>query len=431
MSLAVVGVNHTTAPIEVRERFTFGAHELPETLRSVRAGEDVQEVVLISTCNRTEFYLHLALDGGVERAVAILEGKAGRLPRPAASYLYHRGDLGVVRHLFRVTSSLDSMILGEAQIQGQVRDAYERARGVAYGGRSVVGAVFHRLFQAALAVGGRVRSETRLAEGAASVPVAAVELARKIFGSLRGRRVLVLGGGEMGELSLRCFLAEGVAIALVASRQFERAQALTERVGGRAVPYEDFWGALPTADIVVASSAAPHPVVTLPRVRGALPDGLSRPLCVIDIAVPRDVEPVVGELSNVFLYNIDDLKHIVTANLERRRAEVPRAEGLIEEATSEFWRWYTGLQAVPLIRELRERAEAMRQEELDRWLDRLSHLSPEDRERVDRLTRSLLKKLLHVPTARLREAAEGRREAGLLEAVRSLLDIDPRDGTAK
>lgn len=429
MSLAIVGVNHSTAPIEVRERFAFGTHELPEALAQLLTDGRVAEAALVSTCNRTEVCLVEASEGGVTRAAALLERKAGALPRPASSYLYQHRELDAVRHLFRVVSSLDSMILGEAQIQGQVRDAYERSRAVAHAGRSVVGAILHRLFQSALAVGGRVRSETRVAEGAASVPLAAVELARKIFGSLRGRRVMVVGAGEMGELSLRCLVDEGVEVAIVTNRHVERARSLVERYGGRTVLYEEFWRELPTVDLVVASSAAPHPILTLDRVREVLSPSPGRPLCILDIAIPRDVEPAVGDLPNVFLYNVDDLGQVVTANVERRRVEMPRAERLIEDAALEFWRWYVALEAVPLIRQLRERAESLRQEEWSRWRSQLQHLSPEDRERVERLTRSLLKKILHGPTVRIREAAENGRAAEILDAARRLFDIDPSDDT--
>ncbi|MGH7544740.1 MAG: glutamyl-tRNA reductase [Gemmatimonadota bacterium] len=426
MSLAIVGVNHSTAPIEVRERFAFGMHEVPQALAELFAEEGVAEAVLLSTCNRTEVCL-VEAGGGIARAATLLERKAGVLPRPASSYLYQHRDLDAVRHLFRVVSSLDSMILGEAQIQGQVKDAYERSRGVAHGGRSVVGAVLHRLFQAALSVGGRVRSETRVAEGAASVPLAAVELARKIFGSLHGRRVMVVGAGEMGELSVRCLVEDGVEVAILTNRHVQRAQRLAERYGGRTVLYEEFWRELPTVDLVVASSAAPHPILTLDRVRDVLPQPPGRPLCILDIAIPRDVEPAVGELPNVFLYNVDDLKHVVTANLDRRRGELPKAERLIDAAASEFWRWYVALEAVPLIRRLREHAESLRLEEWSRWRSQLAHLSAEDREHVERLTQGLLKKLLHGPTVRIREAAENGRGAELLDAARTLFDIDPTD----
>jgi glutamyl-tRNA reductase len=431
MSITIVGVSHSTAPIEVRERFAFGTHELPEALADVLAEGRVAEAVLLSTCNRTEFCLVESAEGGATRAQAALERKAGALPRAAASYLYHHRELDAVRHLFRVVSSLDSMILGEAQIQGQVREAYERSRAVAYGGRSVVGAVLHRLFQSALAVGGRVRSQTRVAEGAASVPLAAVELARKIFGSLHGRRVMVVGAGEMGELSLRCLVDEGVQVSLVSSRHIERAHALVERYGGRVVRYERFWHELPDVDLVVTSSAAPHPILTLERLREVRPRAAQRPLCILDIAIPRDVEPDVGRLPNVFLYNIDDLKHVVTANVDRRKAEMPRAERLIDEAAAEFWGWYIGLEAVPLIRQLRERAEALRQEEWTRFRSQLAHLDPADRQRVERLTRGLLRKLLHAPTTRLREAAENGRAADLLDAARTLFGLDPTDDSTR
>lgn len=431
MRLALVGLNHTTAPIEVRERFTFRAAELPGALAALLDGGGVHEAALLSTCNRTEWYLHLSSESGLERAVRILEAKGrqgGALPQPASAYLYHRFDLDAVRHLYYVTTGLDSMVVGEAQIQGQVKEAYECACTVLDGGRPAVGAVLHRLFQSALGAAGQVRAQTHLGQGAASVPSAAVELARKIFGPLRGRRAMVVGGGEMGELSMRCLADEGVAIAFVVSRQRERAEALARRHHAQPVAYREFWRRIPSLDLVLFSSGAPHPVLTREHMRAAFPHGVHRPVCVIDIAVPRDVDPAVGELPNVFLYNLDDLQQIANANLERRRAEIPQAERLLEEAAREFWRWYVSLQAVPLIREVRARAEALRQQEVDKLLRELSHLSPQDRVRVDRVTRRLLHKLLHGPTVRLREAAEGRGEAGVLDAARYLFDVPPRDG---
>lgn len=429
MGLTLIGLSHVTAPIEVRERLTFRDRDVPSALAAVLADGGVSEAALLSTCNRSEFYVHLTSESGLAEAVRLLEAKGGgELPQSVVSYLYHRRDLDAVRHLYRVTAGLDSMIVGEAQIQGQVKEAYESARTVIAGGRPAIGPALHRLFQSAFAAAGRVRAQTRLGEGAASVPSAAVELARKIFGSLRGRRAMVVGGGEMGELSMRCLAEEGVQIAFVVSRRRARAQELAHAYGAQPIAYPDFWRSVPSVDVALFSSGAPHAVLTREHMREAFPQGVHRPLCVIDIAVPRDVEPVVGELPNVFLYNVDDLQQIASANLERRRAEIPRAERFLEEAAQEFWRWYLSLQAVPLIRELRARAEALRRQEVDRLLRELSHLSPEDRLQVDRVTQRLLHKLLHGPTVRLREAAEGNGHAGVLDAARFLFDVQLRDG---
>jgi glutamyl-tRNA reductase len=425
MPVAVVGASHRTAPIELRERLAFGRAELADALPAL-AGEGGGEAVVLSTCNRTELYLATG-DGGdaIERAETMLAGRLGISRGEVGRWLYVRRDRDAAQHLFRVAAGLDSMIVGEPQIQGQVREAYAAARDVAAGSGPVVGPALNRMFQSALGVGGRVRSETGLGIGAASVPSAAVELAKKIFGSLKGRRALVLGAGEMSEVTLECLRGEGVRTAVVANRTWERARELAEKWGGSAIHWEEFAGALGDVDIVICSTAAPVPVLTLERFRQALPKGPRRPLCIIDIAIPRDVETAVGERENVFLYNVDDLQQIVDASLHRRRAELPAAEAIVAEGVEEFWGWYASLAVVPTIRALRDHGERVRQEEVERALGRMRHLSPSDREAVDALTRSLLNKLLHAPTARLREAAGNGRGTGVLDTVRYLFELDP------
>ncbi|MGI9180440.1 MAG: glutamyl-tRNA reductase [Longimicrobiaceae bacterium] len=425
MPLAVIGVSHRTAPLEVRERLAFARSEVPSTLAGLVDTGAASEAVLLSTCNRTELYLGLPEERrGVETAKLLLSARAGAASGDLARYLYVQRDRYAVQHLFRVAAGLESMVLGEPQIQGQVRDAYGMAREVASGGGGVVGAALNRMFQSALCVGGRVRSETQLGLGAASVSTAAVELAKKIFGSLRGRRALVLGAGEMSELTLECLRAEGVRSTLVANRTHERARELAARWGGDAIHYEEIGSALRQVDIVICSTAAPHPLLTRTRFREALPGGAPHPLCIIDIAIPRDVEPAVGDEPNVFLYNIDDLRQIVDDNLERRQAEIPRAEALIAESVEEFWAWYSALAVVPTIRDLRARSETVRQQEVERILRRLRHLAPEDQQAIDALTRSLLNKLLHAPTVRLREAAGNGRGTTILDTVRYLFELD-------
>jgi glutamyl-tRNA reductase len=428
MPFAVVGLNHRTAPIEIRERLACSPDEMPDALAQAILNNGVREATLVSTCNRTEYYLHLSEpDSAIPQIVDALADQADDLPKPAERYLYIKREHDAVEHLFRVVSGLDSMVLGEVQIQGQVRDAYELARSLT-GQRQAVRAVFNRLFQSALSVGGRVRNETRLSEGAASVPSAAVELARKIFGSLRGRRGLVLGAGNMGELTLECLVDEGVSSVIVTSRSISRAQKVADRFGGQAVAFSDFWDQLPETDIIVTSTAAPHAMITLEEFKQRMPRKLKSPLFIVDIAIPRDVEPEIGDLPNVFLYSIDDLQHIVSANFERRKAELPKAEKIITDEVDRFWRWYTGLQAVPTIRQLRDRADGMRQGELERTLAQLKHLSDADREKIERLSTSLLKKFLHQPTARIRAAAEDGREHDVLDAARFLFDLEEGTG---
>jgi glutamyl-tRNA reductase len=424
MPVAVVGASHRTAPIELRERLAFARAEVPPAL--VAAGDAGAEAVLLSTCNRTELYL-ASVDGdaAVDHARHVLAARLGIEPDEAARWLYVRRDREAVQHLFRVAAGLDSMVVGEPQIQGQVRDAYAAARQVAGDRGPVVGATLNRLFQSALGAGGRVRSETRLGTGAASVPGAAVELAKKIFGSLRGRRALVLGAGEMSEVTLECLHDEGVRTAIVANRTFDHARELAEKWGGAAIHWDGFAEALREVDIVVASTAAPRPVLTVDRFRAALPKGARRPLCIIDIAIPRDVEAALGDQQNVFLYNIDDLQQIVEDSLDRRRAELPAAERIVADGVDEFWGWYASLAVVPTIRALRDHGERVRQEEMARHLAHLRHLSDEDRAAVEALTRGLLNKLLHAPTTRLREAAGNGRGTGVLDTVRYLFELDP------
>lgn len=431
MPLAVVGASHRTAPIELRERLALARGELADALRTL-SGQGA-EVVVLSTCNRTELYLAAPegeSDAAVEEAVDLLAARLGMAPDAAGRLLYVQRDRDAAEHLMRVAAGLDSMILGEPQIQGQVREAYASAREAAGPGGPVVGPALNKLFQIALSVGGRVRSETGLGIGAASVSSAAVELAKKIFGSLRGRRALVLGAGEMSEVTLECLRAEGVRSTIVANRTWDRACELAERWGGEAIRWEGFAEALPQVDIVVCSTAAPHPVLTRERLRAALPNGAARPLCILDIAVPRDVEPAVGNEEGVFLYDIDDLQQIVDDNLGRRRGQLPAAEAVVAEGVEDFWAWYSSLAVVPTIRALRDHGEQVRREETARVLRQLGHLTPEDREAVDALTRSILNKLLHTPTVRLREAAGNGRGTGVLDTARYLFHLD-RDSAAR
>jgi glutamyl-tRNA reductase len=424
MPLAVVGLSHQTAPVEVRERFALPRGEVRSLLGDLVDSRAIAEAALLSTCNRTECYLVPAETDAVDQAAEALIERAGIDAEDSSRYLYVHRDRHAVRHLLRVAAGLDSMILGEPQIQGQVREAYERSREVEARLGSAVGPQLNRLFQTALRVGGRVRSETTLGIGAASVPSAAVELAKKIFGSLRGRRALVLGAGEMSEVTLDCLEAEGVRAAVVANRTFERATELAERRGASAVRLDDLPRVIGEVDIVVASTSAPHPVLTRERIRSALVRGLPHPLCILDIAIPRDVEPALEEEPNVFLYNLDDLHQMVDENLDRRRSEIGPAEALVDEGVEEFWAWYTSLSVVPTIRELRAQTEEVRQAETERILRRLQHLAPEDQEAIDLFARSLMNKVLHAPTVRLKEAVGNGRGTSVVDTLRYLFELD-------
>jgi glutamyl-tRNA reductase len=420
MGIKVLGVNHRTAPLDVRERFAHGAHEVPNALARVMAA-GASGGVLLSTCNRTEFYLVAGDEPALEAVWSLLwERLPGGTPPAggARDYGYIARDRDAVRHLYRVSSGLDSMILGESQIQGQVREAWEASRAQA-------GPVLHRLFQTALHVGSRVRTETGLGMGTASAASAGVAVAGKIFGDLAGRSALILGAGDMAELAATCLTDQGVQITLVANRTQERARAIAERLGGRAVSLEEAWPFFATTDIALCSTAAPHAVVTWERVGAVIGARRGKPLCILDLAVPRDVDPAIAQLENVFLYDVDDLQTVAAQATSRRRDEIPAAERIVEEETDVFWAWYGGLGVVPTIKELRARMEEVRVAEVERVLRQLDSLSPEDRARVEQFSHALLNKFLHQPTITLKKAAEEGRGYGLLEAVRRLFGMEP------
>jgi glutamyl-tRNA reductase len=414
MGLIVVGISHHTAPLDVRERVAHAPAETPSVLGAVSAVAGAHEAVVLSTCNRTEYYL---VEGDEEAANAVRRHLAARLGRAADEYVYVRRERDAVAHIYRVASGLDSMIIGEAQIQGQVRDAWERSRGHA-------GAILNRLFQSALLVAGRVRSETAVSRGAASVSSAAVLLAKQIFGSLSGRRAMVLGAGEMAELALECLTNEGVRAAVVANRTHERARELAARHGATAMHYDDCWAELADVDVLLTSTSAPHAIVLPDHVRPALKARGGRPLCILDIALPRDVHPDVRDLDNVYLYDLDDLRAVVASNIERRKAELPSAEQVISEEVDAYWRWLAGLAAVPVVSAMRGTMDRVREHELQQAMRKLGDLSPEQRATLEHFSRALMNKFLHEPSVRLRTAASNGRGLAIVDAARYLFGLE-------
>ena len=414
MAVIVVGVSHHGAPVDVRERLTFNSREILPALAHLRGACGMREGVLLSTCNRTELYL---VEGDAEASVAVWQALSERLGGDASGYGYVRRDRAAVAHLFRVAAGMDSMVVGEAQIHGQVRDAWESSRPES-------GAVLNRLFQTALLAAGRVRSETRLGHGTLSVSSAAVQLAKKIFGPLKGRRAMVLGAGEMAELALASLQEEGVHAAVVANRTFERAVALAAQYGATAVHYDEAWTALGEVDVLLCSTAAPRPIVNVALIRDAVARRGDRPLCILDIALPRDVEREVGTLSNVYLYDLDDLQGVVSANLARRNDELPAAESVIGQEVESYWQWVAGLAAVPVLTQLREEMNRVRERELGLAMRRLGDVSPEQRAVIEQFSQSLTNKFLHEPSVRLRAAAANGRGLGVVDAARYLFALD-------
>ena len=414
MALIVVGVNHTTAPIEVREKLAFRPAETLPRLARLRADGIASEGVILSTCNRTELYLVERNGDAFEHCCGIL---SERLGEDASRFVYVQRDREAVAHLFAVTSGLDSMILGEAQIHGQVKAAWEQ-------GRAESGPLLSRLFQTALLAASRARSETGIGRGAASVSSAAVQVAKKIFDGLAGRRAMILGAGDAAELALSCLLSEGVKVAIVANRTYERALVLAEQHGATAMHYDHCWESLRDVDVLLCSTASPVPVVTRERVEEHVQARGGRPLCILDIALPRDVESAVGELDNVFLYDLDDLKSAAAANLERREEDIPAARRIISQEVGKYWDWVAGLAAVPVVREVRDEMDRLRAAELATAMRRLGDVSPEQAEIVEHFSKSLMNKFLHEPTVRLRAAAANGHGLGVVDAARYLFALE-------
>lgn len=406
MHLALVGLSHMTAPLEVRESAAFDPSAAAWALADlVRAGEDgCREAAILSTCNRTEVYAVGPTASAAQAAAS--RSLASRLPDDSQRerWLYSAFDQEAARHLFRVAAGLDSLVLGEAQILGQVRAALALSGAAA-------GPVISRLFREALTLGKRVRRETGIGDGAASVSYAAVELAKKIFGRLDGTSVLLVGAGKMAELAVKNLAAAGVRSVVIANRSPAGAERLVQALRGSrpgvhaaALALEAVVAQLGAVDIVISSTSAKAPVIRETDVRSALKHRRGRPLFLIDIAVPRDVEPEVHALDGVFLYNIDDLQNVVSGNLSERAAHAAAAERLVADGVGAFATWLAERQAVPVITAWRGRAEAVRTSELRKALRQLDHLDPADKAKIAALTSAIVNKLLHQPTIRLKEA---------------------------
>ncbi len=420
MHLTLVGLSHKTAPVEIREKLTFPAHRQEEALSLLMATPDVAEAVILSTCNRTEIYAVTA--AGADGSAAVIDFLADYhdLDRhELVRYLYFSEGEAVVRHLFRVVASLDSMVIGEAQILGQVKEAYEHAFGT-----ESVGRVFNRLFRQSFEVGKRVRTETDIGENAVSISYAAVELAKKVFDSLDGRTILILGAGKMSELTAKHLVCNGVKSVLVANRTYERAEELAGRFSGEAIRYDELFERMREADIVISSTAATHHVITKEQVAPTMRGRKGNPLFLIDIAVPRDIDPDVNELDDVFLYDIDDLNGVVESNLEERMREARRAEEIIAEEMVAFERWIESMEVVPTVAAIRAKAEQVRMAELEKALKRLGGLSEKELKTVEALTSSIVNKMLHGPTARLKMVAGEKDGYDYIEAARFLYGLD-------
>ncbi len=402
-TVVLLGLNHKTAPVEVREQFSYSPEEIPQLLQALRTETDLKECALLSTCNRTEFYAvaNEAPQTGWETLNHFLHQHRRSQTTSIDGHLYRQHGTLAISHLFAVSSGLDSLVVGENQILGQVRRAYVQAQEA-----HCTGPIFERLFPWALRVGKRARSETSIAKGASSVSAAAVDLAQKIFGEMTGRSVLLLGAGKMSSKALKLLVKTGVEQVQIVNRTFKKATELAEQCGGTAVPFEDLDQALTSVDILIASTGAPHYIVTRERMQGVMHKRRGRPLFLVDIAVPRDFEPSCAEVDNVYLYNIDDLQSVVDRNLARRHAETQAVLKIIESATNEFCRYLDSRQASEAIVTLRSRFDSLRLSELEHF-KRKRNLDPTQLALLENFSRRLLNKLLHSPTEKLRQLSEG------------------------
>jgi len=414
--IVVVGLNHETAPVAVREAMAFPKDELGQALERVKQDAGLGEAMILSTCNRVEVYGRS--EKNTARAVAeFLARYHGRAPEEIEKHLYLLEGEQAVRHAFRVAASLDSMVLGEPQILGQVKDAYEAAERA-----KSLGSVLNGLRTRSIAAAKRARSETAIGRNAVSLSHVAVELATKIFGALHGRSVLLVGAGKMSQLAARQMVRRGARASVLGGRTFEKAEQLAMSLGGRAAPFEALRSELTRADIVISGTGAPGVVVLREDVEAAQAARHGRPLFLIDIAVPRDIAEDAGKVAGVFLYDIDDLQQVATANLRERKKESAAAETIVEQEVQEFIEWRRSLEVVPLLVELRKRADEIRRAEIDKARNRLGPLTPEQEKALEAATTAIVNKLLHAPTVRLKELA-GHGEADHVGIVRRLFDL--------
>ncbi|MGB6191709.1 MAG: glutamyl-tRNA reductase [Terracidiphilus sp.] len=400
MILRLIGVNHKTAPIELRERIAIAREDLPQATRALAAMPGVAECMIVSTCNRVEILVSVDEKSADADLAGFLHRHFALDRSLLAPHIYQHDEQDAVRHLFRVAASLDSMVVGEPQILGQVKEAFAVAKA-----SGTVGSQLEHLLQSAFAAAKRVRSETEIGSSSVSIASVAVELAQQIFGSLHGRTVFLVGAGKMSELAARHLVQQGAGAILVTNRTAARAHQLAAPFNGRAIPFEQLYDAASEADIIISSTGAPHPIFRREHGQAFLHRRRNRPIFFIDIAVPRDVDPAVNKLEGIFVYDIDDLQQIAAAHLAERGREAGSAEALIAVEVEHFHQRRRAVNVAPAIVSLQQQAEELRKAELSRMRARLSSLTPEQAAAVETLTRGLVNKFLHPPMQALKQAA--------------------------
>lgn len=419
MPLILVGLNHRTAPVDVRERLSVSDARLDDTTRSLRSIGGVEGAAVLSTCNRVEAVVSSTNEDVIESLVEWMARRANTVRAELEKHLYivRHGD--VVKHLFRVASGLDSMIVGEPQIGGQFKKAFVTAQTL-----GTLDTLLVQLYENTLRVAKKVRTETGIGESAVSVPYAAVELAKKIFGDLRGLQVLLLGAGEMGELTAEHLHSHDVKQVFVANRSYERATELAERFGGAAVHFDAIDEHLERSDIVIASTAAPHVIVEPHHAARALDTRRNRNLFLIDLSVPRNIDPRVAEIDGAYLYNVDDLQQVADANFEKRQSRAMDAEQIVQREVEAFRKRLVAQDAVPTILELQQRLDDIRASELEKCLRRMGPMTAEQRAAVEQFSSQLVNKILHYPILELKEASEEPQEReSLRRTIRKIFGL--------
>lgn len=421
MNLVLLGLNHKTAPVALREKLGGLLTDLGAAYQELQSHPELLELVLYSTCNRVE---GLCATEDPEKAIGRMRAFFSNFPEVTPGELdkslYLHRDREAVNHLFRVAASLDSLVVGEPQILGQIKEAYRQAAD-----SRATGPILNRLLHKTFSVAKRVRRETGIGDHAVSISYAAVTLGRKIFGDLAGKTAVLVGAGEMGELALEHLKSDGVGRIIIANRTLERGLQLAQRFGGEAVSLEELAGQLLLADIIISSTGSSHYLLTRDQVKGVMRKRKHKPLFFIDIAVPRDLDPAINEIDNVYLYNIDDLKEVVEFNWQRRHQEAAKAERLVAEETLKFLEWLETLAVYPTIISLKEKADRICEAELKKTLGHLRNLSPEQHQALEVLTHSIVSKLLHDPIIFLKRQHQPSRPHRELDLVRRLFNLDP------
>jgi glutamyl-tRNA reductase len=424
MNFQLIGVNHRTAPVEVRERLAIPESRMAEALKRLVGHPGVDEGLILCTCNRVEV-LAQTKNGSSDLRSFLHNYFEMQVPE-LAPHLYEYHEREAIRHLFRVTSSLDSMVVGEPQILGQVKEAYATARAV-----GAVHSQLDQLLTRAFAVAKRVRTETAVGSSSVSVASVAVELAKKIFGSLNGKQVYLVGAGKMSELAARHLMAHGAAAIFVANRTYDRAAALAEKFGGQAIHFEELYETCDRADIVITSTGSPRAIFRREHGELFLSRRKNRPMFFIDIAVPRDVDPQMNKLDGIFVYDIDDLQQAVAANTSDRSKEAERAERIIDNEIERFQARLQTRDVVPTIVSLQDHLETIRQAEIDRVRGRLGTLSPEQELAIETLTRGIVSKIMHTPISTLKTAARESEATPMIDVVRRIFNLQEKDKRGK